>query len=224
MSQRSKFFKKIAIICASVVALSAFAILIHSDYQQEKQYETEQNERGRLFIHSYENPADIYGLANENNILGEPISEILEGYVEKEDYIVSSNEYFISYTFEMIDDYYGNQNANLIIYTPANDSFVDSVQYQFKENIGNTNSAHLKLIRINNNETAYYDVDPSYTYVNDNNDIINIDKDTFYSLIQNDYKSLYNISWKSPKGNALILIQNLNDEATDFCSISFTQD
>lgn len=209
----------ISTILFTLLCIISTGIYVIEEYQYQQAIEKEKQERGRLFQLSYINPADIYGLSNENNILGEDVADVLDGYDEEKDYTISSNEYFTSYTFQTKDDYFSFEDVNLIIYTSPTDDKITSVEYQFK--IGADVREILCRTKIHRALTNYYDVDPTYTYV-DNYEIIDIDKGTFESLIANDFKSLYNIYWEGTDSNANYFYANVNEEASNICSVSFT--
>lgn len=240
MSKKKKYLI-VSVIC--VVVTIIFLIVVGlvgeliSDYMYQKEIEAELQERGRLFQLSDINPADVYGLSNEHNILGEPISEILEGYVENEDYTISSNEYFTSYTFKMKDAYenrmyvnsyseYNSQfsfeDANLVIYTDSSDDKITMISYEFRVEGDLLPSTNMKIKRLRKVLTDYYDVDPTYTFVSDF-ETVEIDGETYDSLIAKDFKSLYNIYWETKNGDANFYYANTNKESSNICSVSFTK-
>lgn len=228
----------IVFVALSILFIAvAFIIEAIDDYIYEKQIEADKDERGRLFQLSRVNPADIYGLSNENNILGEQIYEILEGYTEGEDYTISFNEYCTIYTFKIRDEYayqptfnsyssykasFSFGEANLIIYTSPTEPIIDMFEYQFRiSNSNGNNSQYLKISNLKNILTTYYDVDPSYTYLGEDG-YVHIDNETFMSFFLDDYKYLYHIDWEGKKGNATISIFNFNEEASNICSVIFS--
>lgn len=217
--------KKIGIIVAICIVL-ALGVSVLVAYIQEYTYwqeieeerEAEKKARGRLFQLSSINPIDLYGLSNENNVLGENIYDTISGYEENKDYTITSNEYYVSYTFKAKDEYWGYNDVELVLYTASNSSIINRVEYKFRTQESDFEGYlwHTKKKKI----TDYYNVDPIYTCVDENLEIVEIDVDTFNSLISANYKSLYHVDWKNENGVASLYIANTNDEAKDYCSIS----
>lgn len=192
-------------------------------YISENGDETES--KYKLFKHSSLNATDPYGLANEHNILGKDISEILMGYEEGKDYEITKNDYFCSYTFTKdIKDYVTDGNtAKLSIYTDSDSDIITIVEYSFRIDSRNyDNSDSIFLSRAKRILTEYCDVDPIYDYVDDYN-IVNIDKDTFNALIHDGVKSIYHVSWETEKGHAILTIENLHEERSNDWNVSFTE-
>lgn len=228
-----KILKKIVIISIILLALIIATVIsgqVITDYTYRKQREIAKLERGRLFQLSSVNSADMYGLSNENNILGESIYEILENYEEGEDYTVSSNEYCTTYTFHTMDNYESHGisgesfrfgDAELIVYESSADQLIDMFEYRFE--IDTDNHVAFQINRVKQALTDYYDVDPTYTYLDlDADENVTIDSDMFYSFLLDDYKTIYHIDWEGKNVDATIAFFNFNEEASNTCSVIFS--
>jgi hypothetical protein len=155
--------------------------------------------------------ADPYGLSNENNIIGKEISEVLFGYIEGEDYTVASSENLTTYEFPISENYFClGSNPKLLIYVPNDDSIIDSIGYSFR--YSSIKEERTSLYFFKNEITNYYDVDPIYSYLNGQENITT-DNDTFYSLSHDeDFKTIYSISWKNSTESAVFILTELYDE------------
>lgn len=197
--------------------------LLSSEY--EEVYKESAESKYKLFKHSSINNTDPYGLSNEYNILGKDINEILVGYKEGKDYEITKNDYFCSYSFtKNISNYVkGNNKAKLSIYTDADNDIINIVEYSFRVGTDTySNSDLLILSSIKRNLTEYYDVDPTYDYIVDY-DIVDINKDTFDTLIRDGVTSIYHVNWESEKGRAILTIENLHEERSNDWHVSFTK-
>ena len=197
---------------------------LEDDSPSEEVYKSDESEiksKYNLFKNSSLNKADPYGLSNEYNILGKDINEILVGYKEGKDYEITQNEYFNSYKFTRIIKGYASDlyDANLSIYTSANDDTISIIEYHYKASSALWN---IHLSDVKRSLTKYYDVDPAYDYLN-GYDTVEISKDEFEKLLDADVISIYHITWESDKGRAIFTIENLHEEADDDWYVSFTK-
>lgn len=216
-------FSKLLLFLIVLITLLAIASIIGLVYYIHiTQTNIIESYKYPLFEHHTSIHADPYGLATDNSILGLDINEILCGYVEGVDYTHATTEYYNSYTFTQDIDYIIG-TANLVIYTSAHESSVNMIQYCFRMSNPDTNSGSFSFLRLKNNLTEYYDIDPTYAYVNDDLEIVNISKEVFDTLRREDYKTFYHIDWDSKLGKAGLLIENIYEERSIDCSISFTK-
>ena len=189
------------------------------EVETEKQNETK---RFNLFKKSSVNPADMYGLSNENNILGKSIDDILEGYTEGKDYTVEKGKSYKSYTFKAKHKYYDFENVYLVIYTSADSTEIEDFAYEFRYAKSNTR-ARINIAEIKRDLLRYLDADPHYTYMDNEYGTVETDEKTFSNLMAQDYVSLYQIEWKGKNITAVYSYSLENKEATNWCAIGFSK-
>jgi hypothetical protein len=192
---------------------------LSSEY--EDVYKESAGSKYKLFKNSSLNKTDPYGLSNEYNVLGKSINEILVGYEEGKDYEITKNEYFYSYKFTKdIEDYVSDLcDANLAIYTDADNDTINIIEYHFK---ANSTLGNIMLPKIKAHLTRYYGIDPVYDYI-DEYDIVDISMDEFERLLEDEIQSIYHVAWESEKGRAILTIENLHDESSDDWYVTFTE-
>ena len=231
--RRKKCIKKVFISSFAIILsiiLVGFCIGIGSEYsyiirikQEEKIAQEETKNKYPLFAKSSVLSVDPYGLSNENNILGQPISTILKGYIENEDYTINKGETYTSYTFtNTITDYpMGNDTgATLVIYT-LNEK-ITAIQYLFRQNTDASMSALHRLI-CRKYITPYYDVDPIYAGYNyDNDKYVIMSRDEYNKTKNMNYYDITFISWQSTKGNAIYSFTNAFYEKDEYGAMTFT--
>jgi len=221
---KSKNGVSIGIFISVLLTALLLAIVIIYFYSNTKVIaETETENKYSLFKYSSVNSADTYGLANENNILGENINDVLAGYIENEDYYITENEYYRSYTFYQEIPYVAGHTANLVIYTPLEDEYINMVEYKFRVASDERDySDAIALAQIKKDNTNYYDVDPKYDYLN-NYEIVDVTREDFYTILRNDTKSIFHICWNGENGSAILTINNIYEERSNDWSVSFTK-
>lgn len=227
--RRIKKYLIIAIAITTSLCIICCAIYIggHLWYNyQEEQEEQEYKGKYPLFSRdSYILDADPYGLSNEYNVIGKQISTVLGKCVENEDYTISTKQDYTSYTFPLPypNDYPIGNDAELVLYT--SNGIIFKIEYTFRFEQIQDNSYRLKLSRIREDITNYYDVDPIYAGYNfDDDEYIIMTYDEYSRLHYANYYNVTFITWKNEKGMAMLSFTNMFDEKDEYGAITFTND
>lgn len=193
----------------------------HSIENKPDPLELTNEEKYPLFTCSVENKADPYGLSNENNILGKDIDDVLEGYIEGEDYDLTTTEYFYSYSFPLEIDYIIGKNPYLIIYTSTEDNEINMIEYVFSIDFFSLNSSRYQLLSVDKTLSDYYRVEPYYTCTS-NYEIYELSAEDFRALLADEYEALFHATWET-KQERVTLFFNASEGKPITGSISFTE-
>ncbi len=199
---------KIFVICAIgiLLLLLSFLVYMYAD-NNLNDISDEENITYPLFEDS---------ITTANDLLGKDITSILNGYIEDEDYTLTSNEDNIIYTFPF-ESFVLGTDTDLILYVDNSTSEITKVQYSYRISQYSTVSFRSRVFRLRQELTDYYDADPIYTYLS-NKKHIKISKEEFGNR-----KTTYYITWENEKGKAVYSQTNLYEEKDEYGTLTFTK-
>ena len=215
MKQKAKRIKAstviIILLLCIIVALSGIIV-----FQYLKEDDAAEN-TSELLTYSSENKIDPYGMAGENNILGERITEALQDYIIRNQCDYDINQDFCTFTFKDISYPYG-QNPELIVCTDFKTSVVDKIIYSFNSSYTSVFSTRYTIQKIIEYITDYYNDEPFYTCA-DGSDFVIITNEQYEDLLESNTNYTLDAVWGTDTIMICLSVTNTNKGAT--CDIAF---
>jgi hypothetical protein len=207
--------KKI-IIATVLVSASLFCVLLVADalcrYYDRLEYERD------VFNYVSANKYEPLGLTADNNIIGKDITAVMSELFKNKACVYETEESSCSYTFTRLVNYPIGEEAELTIHANRN-NLVDTVEYSFFFDNA-LNSSGLRLYRILNEITEYYQVEATYTYMDENEELIRFSEENAVNFIQNN-ELVYHIFWEVGDLVVILRIPHIDSTEKCLCSIFF---
>lgn len=198
----------IIILLSFFISMCAGYILSNTSYEEISVYS--------LLSYSTED-----SITTANDLLGKEITPILKGYIEGEDYTVTSEEDSVAYNFPFEACELG-ADPNIILYVDNSTSIIIKVHYSFRLENGVAKSSPLRLYSIKKKFTNYYDVDTAYSY-SENDKQIKVSKEKFNNLINSNKKATFYMTWENTETKAIYSFSNLYEEKKEYGTLTFTK-